>query len=245
MRATCCAMAWTSWCATSTRPRSLTSSRRAPRAPTRRARWRRPATSSSPACPRLRSPRRSWKGPGGMLDGLSPGKLWLEMSTTDSAEIRRLAPKVAATGATAHGMPGIGRLPPCRHGQHLDLRGRLARRFERALPVLSILGHQILHTGELGSASMLKVMTNFLCTVHLVALAEALTTCKALGLDMNTTYEAHPHLVGQFVRARDRVAGDPERQPRHRLHDGPRHQGRGPVRPAGARPPACRSSCRR
>ena len=37
---------------------------------------------------------------------------------------------------------------------------------------------------------MLKVMTNYLCTVHLVALAEALTTCKAMGLDMNTTYEA-------------------------------------------------------
>ena len=52
-----------------------------------------------------------------------------------------------------------------------------------------MLGHQILHTGELGSASMLKVLTNFLCTAHLVALAEALTTAKVLGLDMNTTYE--------------------------------------------------------
>ena len=61
--------------------------------------------------------------------------------------------------------------------------------FERALPVLSILGHQILHTGPIGSASMLKVLTNYLCTVHLVALAEALTTAKVMGLDMNTTYE--------------------------------------------------------
>ena len=56
--------------------------------------------------------------------------------------------------------------------------------------MLSILGHQILHTGPVGSASMLKVMTNYLCTVHLVALAEALTTCKVMGFDMNTTYEA-------------------------------------------------------
>ena len=61
--------------------------------------------------------------------------------------------------------------------------------FERALPVLSILGHQILHTGEIGSASMLKVLTNYLCTVHLAALAEALTVAKVVGLDMNTTYE--------------------------------------------------------
>ena len=52
------------------------------------------------------------------------------------------------------------------------------------------MGRRILHTGDLGTASKLKVMTNYLCTVHLVALAEALTTCKAAGLDMNTTYEA-------------------------------------------------------
>ena len=55
--------------------------------------------------------------------------------------------------------------------------------------MLSILGHQILHTGQIGSASMLKVLTNYLCTVHLVALAEALTTAKVVGLDMNTAYE--------------------------------------------------------
>jgi 3-hydroxyisobutyrate dehydrogenase len=62
--------------------------------------------------------------------------------------------------------------------------------FEFVLPVLTTMGRRILHTGDLGTASQLKVMTNYLCTVHLVALAEALTTCKAIGLDMNTTYEA-------------------------------------------------------
>jgi 3-hydroxyisobutyrate dehydrogenase len=62
--------------------------------------------------------------------------------------------------------------------------------FERVLPVLKILGYQILHTGPLGSASVLKVMTNYLCTVHLVALTEALTTMKVVGMDMNTVYEA-------------------------------------------------------
>jgi 3-hydroxyisobutyrate dehydrogenase len=57
------------------------------------------------------------------------------------------------------------------------------------LPVLSILGQRILHTGPVGSASMLKVLTNYLCTVHLAALAEALTVARVVGLDMNTTYE--------------------------------------------------------
>ena len=62
--------------------------------------------------------------------------------------------------------------------------------FEAMLPILTILGRQVLHTGEIGSASKLKVMTNYLATTHLVALAEALTTMAAAGLDLATTYEA-------------------------------------------------------
>ena len=76
-----------------------------------------------------------------------------------------------------------------RGGTHAAAGGPRAS-FEKVLPTLSILGREILHTGPLGTASKLKVMTNYLCTVHLVALAEALSTCKVLGLDMNTTYEA-------------------------------------------------------
>ena len=58
------------------------------------------------------------------------------------------------------------------------------------LPILTILGRRILHTGPVGSASILKVITNYLCTVHLAALAEALSVAKVVGMDMNTAYEA-------------------------------------------------------
>ena len=112
------------------------------------------------------------------------------MSTTDEAEARRLAARVAVAGAARDGLPGLRGLPPRRHRQHLDLRRRRAPSFERALPVLKILGQRILHTGEVGSASALKVLTNYLCTVHLAALAEALTVAKVAGLDLNTAYEA-------------------------------------------------------
>jgi len=47
----------------------------------------------------------------------------------------------------------------------------------------------VLHTGELGTASMLKVLTNYLCTVHLCALAEAWVVAKKVGLDMNMAYD--------------------------------------------------------
>lgn len=129
------------------------------------------------------------EGPDGLLEGLGPGKVWLEMSTTDAAEIRRLAAKVAAKGATALECPVSGGCHRAASGNISIFAGGPRPAFDRALPVLSILGHQILHTGEIGSASMLKVLTNYLCTAHLVALAEALTTAKVLGLDMNTTYE--------------------------------------------------------
>src|SRR5882757_11396685 len=128
--------------------------------------------------------------PDGVLAGLAPGKIWLEMSTTDHAEVRRLAAKVEALGATAMDCPVSGGCHRAATGNIAIFAGGSRAAFERVLPVLSILGQKILHTGPVGSASMLKVLTNYLCTVHLAALAEALTVAKVAGLDMNTTYEA-------------------------------------------------------
>jgi 3-hydroxyisobutyrate dehydrogenase len=128
-------------------------------------------------------------GEDGLLEGLAPGKVWLEMSTTDATEIQRLERKVAAKGASAMDCPVSGGCHRAATGNISIFAGGDRATFERVLPVLSILGHQILHTGPVGSASKLKVLTNYLCTVHLVALAEALTTAKVMGLDLNTTYE--------------------------------------------------------
>jgi len=62
--------------------------------------------------------------------------------------------------------------------------------FDAAFPVLQTLGRRILHTGPLGTASKLKVMTNYLATANLLTRCEALTVMKAQGLDLATTYEA-------------------------------------------------------
>ena len=126
----------------------------------------------------------------GILAGMSAGKIWIEMSTTDAEEIQRLAPKVEAKGGTAMECPVSGGCHRAATGNIAIFAGGPRASFEKVLPTLSILGREILHTGPLGTASKLKVMTNYLCTVHLVALADALSTCKVLGLDMNTTYEA-------------------------------------------------------
>jgi 3-hydroxyisobutyrate dehydrogenase len=130
------------------------------------------------------------ENPDGVLAGLKAGMVWLEMSTTDQAEIIRLGKLVAARGGVAMDCPVSGGCHRAETGNISILAGGDRAAFERVLPVLKLLGRQILHTGPIGSASALKVLTNYLCTVHLCALAEALTVCKVAGLDMNTAYEA-------------------------------------------------------
>ncbi len=130
------------------------------------------------------------EGPDGFLAILGPGKVWLEMSTTDYSEVVRLGALVEATGAMMLECPVSGGCHRADTGNIAIFAGGRREAFEFVLPVLTTMGRRVLHTGALGTASQLKVMTNYLCTVHLVALAEALTVCKAAGMDMNTTYEA-------------------------------------------------------
>jgi 3-hydroxyisobutyrate dehydrogenase len=126
----------------------------------------------------------------GIIAGLSAGKIWLEMSTTDESEIRRMGALVKAMGAEAVDCPVSGGCHRADTGNISIFAGCSRAAFERALPVLTTLGRRVLHTGELGTASKLKVVTNYLATAHLVALGEALTACKVMGLDMNVSYEA-------------------------------------------------------
>ena len=126
----------------------------------------------------------------GILAGLSDGKIWAEMSTTDEAEVTRLGAMVAATSAAAVDCPVSGGCHRAATGNIAILAGCDRAVFDRILPVLTVLGRRVLHTGPLGTASKLKVMTNYLATANLVTLCEALVTCKASGLDLNTTYEA-------------------------------------------------------
>lgn len=130
------------------------------------------------------------EGKQGLLAGLKPGSIWAEMSTTDAAEVRRLGELVAATGAEPLECPVSGGCHRAATGNISIFVGGHRSTFDRALPILQILGRRVLHTGELGSASTLKVLTNYLATANLVALAEALSTAQAAGVDMNTAYEA-------------------------------------------------------
>ena len=126
----------------------------------------------------------------GILAGLRPGSIWAEMSTTDESEVRRLGALVKAKGAEPIDCPVSGGCHRAATGNISIFAGCTRETFERAFQVIQSLGRRILHTGELGSASILKVVTNYLATANLVTLSEALVTCKLAGMDLNTSYEA-------------------------------------------------------
>ena len=126
----------------------------------------------------------------GVIAGLGDGKIWAEMSTTDTDEVLRLGKLVEAAGASAVDCPVSGGCHRAATGNIAILAGCEREVFDRMLPLLTKMGRRILHAGPLGTASTLKVMTNYLATANLVTLCEALVTARQAGLNLNTTFEA-------------------------------------------------------
>jgi len=125
----------------------------------------------------------------GVINGLSENKIWLEMSTTDDSEVKRLGEKVIAKKSIPLDAPVSGGCHRAATGNISIFVGGERKTFEKILPVLTVMGRKILHTGKLGSASILKVITNYLASVHLAALGEAWTIAKKSNLDLNKTYK--------------------------------------------------------
>ena len=125
----------------------------------------------------------------GVINGLSKNKIWLEMSTTDESEIKRLGKIVKEKGALPLDGPVSGGCHRAATGNIAIFVGGERNAFEKILPALTTMGRKILHTGELGSATVLKVITNYLASVHLVALGEAWTVAKKSNLDLAKTYK--------------------------------------------------------
>ena len=125
-----------------------------------------------------------------MLPFVQTGKIWMEMSTTDEAEVKRLGAQVIAAGGLAVDCPVSGGCHRAATGNISIFAGCDRSTFETILPLLTKMGRRILHTGALGSASVLKVITNYLATANLVSCAEALTVAKGAGMDLSVAYEA-------------------------------------------------------
>ena len=125
----------------------------------------------------------------GVINGLSKNKIWLEMSTTDENEVKRLGKLVINKKAIPLDGPVSGGCHRAATGNIAIFVGGERSSFEKILPILTTMGKKILHTGKLGSASVLKVITNYLASVHLAALGEAWTVAKKSNLDLKKVYK--------------------------------------------------------
>ena len=125
----------------------------------------------------------------GVLEGLSKNKIWLEMSTTDQSEVKRIGIMVKKKGSHALDVPVSGGCHRAATGNISIFAGGDKKIFKKVLPVLKCMGKKILYTGELGTASILKVITNYLASVHLAALGEAWTVAKKSKLNLNKVYK--------------------------------------------------------
>ena len=129
-------------------------------------------------------------GEDGVLAGLQSSNTWIEMSTNDRDEILRLAALAAEKGIATLEAPVTGGVHRAASGDITVLVGGEESDFRRHEPAFRAMGGEVIHMGPLGSAAVIKVITNMLAFIHLVAAGEALMLAKRGGLDLTLAFQA-------------------------------------------------------
>jgi len=127
--------------------------------------------------------RAVWLGHDGALAGAVPGSVAIESSTLTVHWVRELAAAAAGRGVEVLDAPVTGTRPHAASGELRFLVGGSTKALERARPLLSVLGQEILHFGPIGSGALMKLINNFMAGVQAVSFGEALSLIKAGGLD--------------------------------------------------------------
>lgn len=126
-------------------------------------------------------------GPEGLLAGLHPGAMWLEMSSSHPSVTRDLATQVGSTGAAFVDAPVTGGVVGAEEGTLTIMVGGAAADLDRVRPVLDVLGDSIFHVGDRpGDGDLAKTLNNLLSATNLTAAAEALSVGARSGLDVRT-----------------------------------------------------------
>jgi 3-hydroxyisobutyrate dehydrogenase len=132
---------------------------------------------------------RVMEGEDGVFASLAPGGTWIEMSTNDAHEIQRLAAVGAERGIETLESPVTGGVHRAAAGMITVLVGGEPEVYEKHKPAFDAMGGRVFYVGELGKASVIKVITNMLAFIHLVADGEALMLAKKGGIDLGLAWE--------------------------------------------------------
>ncbi|OIQ07512.1 MAG: 3-hydroxyisobutyrate dehydrogenase [Rhodobacteraceae bacterium CG2_30_10_405] len=125
-----------------------------------------------------------------ILPAMRPGATWIENSTLGRDDILRLGALAAEQGVRLMEAPVTGGVHLAAQGKITVLAGGARDLYDLHLPALQAIGDRIFHIGPLGSAAVIKVITNMLAFIHLVADGEALMLAKRGGLDLATAWQA-------------------------------------------------------
>lgn len=128
-------------------------------------------------------------GPDGVVAGLRPGAVLVEMSTVDPGTIATLAPAVEGTGAALLDAPVSGSVPAVLAGTLMIMAGGDAGSLERARGVLTILGDRIFHLGPSGAGAAMKLAVNGVVHALNIGLSEALVMAERCEVDRETAWD--------------------------------------------------------
>ena len=123
------------------------------------------------------------RGPDGILAGLGPGKLYVDMSTASPENSRALAADVEALGARMLDAPVSGSVTTIEQGKLAIMVGGSRDAFAEVEPILRDIGPVVTWVGENGQAVLLKIAINLSVAVQMVALSEGLVLAEKAGID--------------------------------------------------------------
>ncbi len=133
--------------------------------------------------------RSVFTGPDGLVRGVRPGAVLVDMSTVLPDTIRSVADEVAAAGAGLLDAPVSGSVSLAEAGKLTVMVGGERAHLERARPALEPLAGTIVHLGPLGSGAAMKLAVNTVVFGLNQALAEALVLAEAAGVDRALAYD--------------------------------------------------------
>ena len=131
-------------------------------------------------------------GPGGIIENAKPGTIYVDLSTNSPAMMRKIAAEMAAKDIPTLDGPVSGGVVGAEKGTIAIMVGGEKAIFEQCMPVFESFGENIIHTGELGSGCIAKIVNNMVAFTNMAAAAEGLMLGVAAGID--------PVILDQVVR---------------------------------------------
>ena len=128
-------------------------------------------------------------GPDGLLAGLGPGKVYVDMSTVSPWASRALATRVRETGAAMLDAPVSGSVATLEQGKLSVMVGGDARTFEQVEPILRDIGPVVTHVGENGQAVLMKIAHNLSLAVQMLAFSESVLLAEKGGIQRTKAVE--------------------------------------------------------